>query len=463
MYALIQDTLAACEDIEGSEVEFRVPLPQHVFHNVHAYFKQTKSNSFSEAQISYADATDLRCIDNVWQRKRLVTRVSLPALRQMSLCISVESPACEPTLPYDWNTCMRRRWTYDYDMWKVMFTNSNRGCNVEIEFTGCLSALRQSARAQDDLCGLSTALNDVVACLTFVNCGKSKDWLSDTLPFVRVRKTACRLSSRRCNYLTGLMRKCQPVSMTRDIVVPERPLVSAKCNGVRMVLDCNAQATYGLCRKNKVWFVPCLQAATSMVLDCEYVEHLNQFIVFDIFELNGKQLKEDYSQRLNMLATIALPCILRATIEVKVVYPPCALSNEWLSKQNNADGVIVHSGTSTLSQYSQLYKWKPQHTVDLYVGKDNQLMDGSFTPFMQLATNHGKNLKKGDVWECTFDSDNKSVRPLFRRKDKSTANARHVCREIRKAHQAALTIDDVRCILQQTSERRPSKRAKRNA
>ena len=153
MYALIKDALSACDIIEGTEVEFRVPLPHSVFHNVHAYFKQTKANTFLESRICYADATDLRCVADVWQRKRLVTRVQLPALRHLSLCIAVESPACVPNLPYDWKTCVRRRWTYTYGMWNVVFTSSVRGTNVEIEFMGCLRALQQSAREQDDLCG----------------------------------------------------------------------------------------------------------------------------------------------------------------------------------------------------------------------------------------------------------------------------------------------------------------------
>ena len=123
----------------------------------------------------------------------------------------------------------------------------------------------------------------------------------------------------------------------------------------------------------------------------------------------------------------------------------------------------MHSGTSLLGEYGKLYKWKPEHTVDLYVGNDGVLMDGSFTAFMQVARNHGKQLQKGDVWECTFEPDEKSVRPRLRRNDKSKANARHVCREIRKAHQAALSIDDVRNLLQQMPNERPSKRAKKNA
>ena len=462
MYALIKDTLAAFDMIEGTEVEFRVPLPQHVFHNVHAYFKQTKEGKYSESKICYADATDLRCVDDIWQRKRIVTRMPLRALRHMSLCIAVESPTCAPSVPHDWQNCVRRRWTYQYDQWNVMFTNSKRGANVEIEFMGSLSDLQQSARAQEDLCGLPPALNDVVACLSFVNCGKSVHWYSDTLPFVRVQQSSCRVTRQQCNNLLSLMNKNQPISMTRKIVVPERPLVSAKCDGVRMVLDCNAKNTFGVCRKGKMWFIPCLQAS-SMVLDCEYVQHLNKFIAFDIFELNGKKLTCNYSDRLNILATVTLPNILRASIFVKTVYPPCALSQEWFNKQHDADGVIIHSGSSFLNDYGKMYKWKPEHTVDLYVGKNNVLMDGSFTPFMKTAADHGQHLKKGDVWECTFEPDNESVKPRLRRNDKSKANARHVCREIRKAHQAALSIDEVRELLQTCQNERPCKRAKKNA
>ena len=459
MYSVIADVISACDPIDGTEIEVRMPIPHALFETVRRYYARGRTLQFSTSTIQWADKTDVRCVDGQWQRKRVAQQVRLHALRQMSLCVSVESPVCKPStsMPIPWRTMTRERWTHQVGKWTVMFSSSVRNCNVEVEYGSDLSALQSSARQSGDVHDLQTPLDEIVAMLSFTRYGVASEWSFDHMPFVRVRYRACRLPRERLAYICDLMQKCQPVSLSSKMVVPERPLVSAKCDGVRMVLDLRPEWQYGICRKGCTYSIPCLSNG-SMVLDCEYVPERHEFIVFDVFELNGRAVTSDYSARLQLLAQQQLPVLANASIRIKTVLPPCVLSETWFADQEHADGIIVHEGKGRLGQYNKLYKWKPVHTVDLLVGKDGSLLDGKYMPFMKACDGHGHLLKKGDIWECAFEPDGVSVRPLVRRRDKLRANARHVCREIRDAHKAALSIEDVRVQLTQQKPRRGSKR-----
>lgn len=467
MYDLITDTLAACEPIDGTEVEFRVPVPDYLFDTVRSYYGRGRTVVHSTSTIRYADATDMRCVDGKWQRKRLVTRVPMPALPRLHLCVAIESPVCAPLEQHDWLEATRSRWTYVSGKWDIVFTRSRRCHNVELEYTGELRDLQQCAQANGDLCGLAAPLNDIVAFLAFTRHSSPLDWVVDCMmPFVRLRRHASRLSWRRREHLGKLMRKCQPVSMTANMKVPIRPLVSAKCDGVRMVLDlCHSRGPnqYGVCRKAKVWHIPCLSTST-MVLDCEYVMSRDEFIVLDVYEIDGEPMRVDYSARLLRLASLTLPTLARASIRVKTMCLPSVLSEAWYHEQQHADGIIVHDGTGMLGEYGKLYKWKPRHTVDLYIGDNNVLEDGNYMPFMPLCDDHGKELRKGEVWEFAFEPDGETLRPLMRRMDKWRANARYVCQEIHRAHMDAVTIDQMReRLLTGVPCRRQPKRLKKYA
>jgi len=189
-----------------------------------------------------------------------------------------------------------------------------------------------------------------------------------------------------------------------------------------------------------------------MILDCEYVHATRTFVVFDVFSVRGRMLTEEYRHRLRVLAGLQLPVLAgELNMRPKTVYPLCALTLEWYTglcdAEPHIDGIIVHNGGSVLGAPSTMYKWKPVHTVDLYVGPDGTMMDGKYTEFRPLEPDHGMKLTTGDIWECVFAQDGASVRPVRRRVDKPRANARHVCREILKAHCDNLSVSDARCIL----------------
>ncbi len=181
-----------------------------------------------------------------------------------------------------------------------------------------------------------------------------------------------------------------------------------------------------------------------MVVDCEYVHSHRTFVVFDLFRANNRPMCSDYRQRLRELSALALPVLSGYTVRVKTVYPICALSEKWYEQQCSdelaVDGIIIHDGAGTIDAPLQSFKWKPMHTVDLYVGSNGVLMDGSYTPF--LSVEDGYDLKtKGEIWECSIHGTR--VRPIRQRTDKCRANARHVCYDILRAHRESLSIADV--------------------
>lgn len=472
-YDIIQDTVAACQVMDGTEIEIRVPVAEVCFPVLRQQLHFEDDMVYNESTLCYMDGSDLRCIDGKWQRKRLVTRVPLPAARHMSLCVAVESPVAPPHVSKQWHQIVRKRWTYRLSSaWQLVFTCSKRCSNVEIEYTGDLRQLQSVARAQAcrrerprDVLGLSTVLDPVLACLSFVNYGSPIDWHGGTrvMPFICLRRRACPLPKVYVRQLCAQMQVCQPKSLSRTMVVPERPLVSLKLDGVRMVLHVAQAGVCAICRKGQTWHIPTMHITETMVLDCEFIAASRKFVVFDVYESHGKKLTQDYSSRLFTLQKLRLPKLYGATIEVKVVHPYCVLSDAWYENQcqeHQADGIVVHSGTSLLNGHAYLYKWKPVHTVDLYVGHSGDLCDGSYTPFLPACADHGCVLQKGEIWECAFTDDCKAVRPLCRRTDKYGANARHVCREIRNAHKDALQLMDVRALLQQAPAPKATRKRK---
>jgi len=92
-----------------------------------------------------------------------------------------------------------------------------------------------------------------------------------------------------------------------------------------------------------------------------------------------------------------------------------------------------------------MYKWKPVHTVDLMVDRKRRMVDSSYRVFMPCCAGHGKSLKKGDIWECAIEDEH--VRPLCRRRDKTRANAPHVCNEIASAHSCAWTLSGLQEVI----------------
>lgn len=469
MLDVARDALCGCPRAEGVEIEFRFPLLPLLFDTIHRQWAAYKGVAVPEPSVSrvmYSDADDLRCVNGDWQRKRTLVYRRLPTAVRSALVVSIESPAAPPQQE-GYSTMTRIRWSYVTDPWRVDFTKSSRACNVEVEFIGSVESLVYHAKNGGDMFGLWSLLNAMVARLS-VNRVCRLDHCAPctrSMPFIRIEMTCPLLHPAARERLVCIMQRNQPISMTANAAVLECPLVSLKYDGVRVavrVMQHNGTwVAIGVCRRGLPWWIPCLTARCDMVLDCEYMHSTQTFVVFDALYVGGRQLRGSYNQRLIELASLPLPVLSGYTVVVKTVYPLCVLTPAWYDErkqddEREVDGLILHDGMATLDRASSMYKWKPEHTVDLWSGRDNLLMDGKYMPF--LTPEPGSGIRaKGEVWECSIVGNH--VRPLRVRTDKQRPNAAHVCRDILRAHREKLTIDDVVRIL--SAKREPVRKSKR--
>ena len=457
MYDISRDLIGTCPTSEGVEVEFRFPIYPSLFDTVHEQFVGTgEAAAPIRSTVMYSETCDQRCVDGLWQRKRAVARRRISCGIRCNLVVSVESPTAPPAPPAlsGFITSERCRWSYVRGSWRVDFTRSDRVCNVEIEYSGPIAALIDSARGKSDMCGLPVVMDSMLARLSFSYVGTARDCLPRTrdMPFVRMDLSRCLVGQDERRALVLVMQRNQPVSITTKALPFKCPLVSLKYDGVRVAVSImryrDTWVAVGVCRRGQPWWVPCLTARCEMTLDCEYIHSARTFVIFDLLAVNRTPLRANYRQRLSDLAQLSLPVLAGLTMSVKTIYPFCALTPTWYSDRSEdelrVDGIILHEGASTLDRPSQMFKWKPEHTVDLYVGNHGILMDGSFTPF--LKSEPGSTAKcKGEIWECIIVGD--CARPQRLRTDKNRANARHVCRDILRAHRESLNLADVIRIL----------------
>tara|TARA_Y100000356_G_C11239978_1_gene280248 strand:+ start:25 stop:672 length:648 start_codon:yes stop_codon:yes gene_type:complete len=210
------------------------------------------------------------------------------------------------------------------------------------------------------------------------------------------------------------------------------------------------------------WLVPCIEGYEELTMDCEYMHSTRTFVVFDLFTQRGRTLKGSYRDRLRLLASAQLPKLAcQHNVHAKTFYPLSVVNDKWYEEQrlkHNIDGLVVHDGCTLLGDIGRLYKWKPNHTVDLYVNNNGELIDGTFRPFLTVCNNHDKELRYKDVWECIFVENGTKVRPVRRRTDKLRGNAGLVCREIQEAYIDNLQLADLVTKMSQPPNVRKSKR-----
>lgn len=457
LHDVVCDALQSSDIPRNAEVEFRVPVEPHVVNTLRLLmFGKTADCVYKRSTFQYHDSTDVRCVDGVWQRKRNLMHMRLPGALRAYLVVSVESAALPPALQF--TTARRERWTYTRGPWNVDFTCGTRNSNVELEYTGNIDALSSSYKSMQSL------LNQLLSCAAYRVFGSCSSKYTANLPFVCMNTMKCPVSYRQRKALVAIMQACQPVSLRAKCPALRCPLLSLKYDGVRLALCIEHHASgwcaVGVCRRALPWHVPCLHATTEMVLDCEYVENTRTFIVFDLLSLRNQKPRADYRGRLREIANLQLPELSCGfSVQPKTIYPMCALTNSWYaSESGECDGVIIHDGVATLGAPCTMYKWKPKHTIDLYVGPSGEMMDGSYTHFLPQSASHGMSLKQGQVWECAFTDAGTRVCPIQLRHDKDRANARHVCREILQAYKDDLDANDVRVQMLQNTVVRTSKR-----
>ena len=431
-----------------AEVELRFSLPPHLVDVARVLLIQNGDYDFSEACVLYTDNGDIRCVNGEWQRKRAVASVRMPCVVRCTLSISVESPAMPADKHY--KTIYRRRWSKRVGQYMLDLTESTRNCNLEVEYCGELSKIGDSIDALD------TLLRDVVPFMVTCTGHRGARCLGGTgaLPFVRIPAKFGDVGAVERERALVLMQQNQPISLRKACPAISTPLVSLKYDGTRVALFVmrhrNQWIASAVCRRGEVWSVPCSSACEEAILDCEYMARTREFVAFDMYQLRGRPVTGDYRARLHLLAAYGMPQLACGlTMRVKSVYPLATLTPEWYScsasdSSTPVDGIIVHDGTSVLGRPATMYKWKPVHTVDLLVGECGDLVDRKFDRFLYACPNHGKVLVPGQLWECSFTSDGNFVVPMFARTDKTRANPRVVCNDVRQAHSDAIGIDDMK-------------------
>ena len=451
-------------------------MPAQYFDSIHACYAHGKTSTVSESQLRYADLTDLRCVNGKWQRKRKVASVRAAAPVPCRLCISVESPAAPTKLHVAWINCTKRRWSYLYGDWRVDFTRSARSCNIEIEYVNSVTELTALvASGPDSMPQLELVMHDLAPFCAILMFGRRREEpMHDTpgIPFPCFCSWRQPLPPEARAYYRRIMQQMQPVSLYHALPADMDPLVSLKYDGTRIVLcvmrhqASGLPLVCGLARKTKTHCIPCAGVEQEMVLDCEFMEAERRFVVFDVYEVDQQPLKyKPYVWRLNMLQRLHLPTLLGGyTICVKTFYPAAAITKKWYNEQDHSriDGLVIHNKNDVLGNKAVLFKWKPQHTVDLVVNSRGDLVDSDHgKPFMRLAPGPGCLLQHGQVWECTLDDTNTWVTPVRQRHDKAWANPRHVLADIKRAHTAHYTIEVVgRMLKKQLRDRLAHKHTK---
>ena len=444
----LQDVLSRLQRTDGTEFELRFTVPRRHFHALRKLFAIERESTYSESTVCFADCNDIRCVDSVWQRKRLVRYQSLPCVVPCRACISVESPCDGPPPGIQYVNTLRQRWSFAFDKWRVDWTKSECRTNVEIEYTPPIDTICDSHSMQ----ALDEPLQAVLCQLSYLSrvrlaTQQTIPSLCDYVPFVPHVEKGFPVSRALCKQYTQWMSAAQPTSLLSASTDLSEHLVSIKYDGVRMVMtvlkfDHEQPVACGLCRRGRLWHLPCTSAPRAMVLDCEVMSNARHIVVFDVFAYDGQHCQGTYAERLAVLESLPLPRLHGFTVTRKTFFPPSAVSDAWYARNaDGGDGLIYHDRTQRLGIRSLLYKWKPVHTVDLAYHRDRGFVAREGRRFLPSAGVCDTRVKPGDIWECRIDNDH--IIPMSRRRDKLTANALHVCHDIWNAHRAQLSLEQL--------------------
>ena len=231
IYDVIRDEVARCDYPDDAELEFRIPIACRLLDSVRKLYAGCRPCVHTVDTVLYNDGTDIRCVGGAWQRKRAVCRVPMPCGVRCNLVISVESPA-RPLSGVPYKSMRRERWSYATDVWRVDFTRSTRGSNIEVEYIGPLAALPVS------LCGLEAVLDSVLAHMAFAVVGAMRSAAPATadMPYVRIDPATRMIPYEERERYVQLMQYSQPISLQASSRALDCPLVSVKYDGVRVAL-----------------------------------------------------------------------------------------------------------------------------------------------------------------------------------------------------------------------------------
>lgn len=448
MHKHVCDILRGLPTTPPVELEFRFRLPVAHFGIARAHWEAASgpANEHRRDEVLYSNHSDLRRVGDQWQQKRVVdfARLGIAGSLRTKLCVSVESIAAPP--PDEdlctWSVRRRERWSYQVGKWTVDWTLTDESGEVELEFGGDVSRLTED----EELCDLRTPMTRCVACIAFLidatlnNCSATP---GDA--YVRAIRHGATVGLEIHQYAKDVMRKMQPVSLA---ALPTRKALktalSLKYDGVRAVLVFNRVQGVPVCwmfdRRGRGWSIPCtFMPSGCMVLDGELMKD-GRFVAFDIIDRPGTVLRTmPFVQRIEILKSICMPTCIPFKLSVKTFYSPRqAAEIVKASDAPDVDGVIVHDLSKGILDGPCMWKWKLEHTVDLRVVNNTlQARDNTFSVKVR-----GAMPPEGQLWEFKF-VDKNEVEATRLRTDKEHPNAHKVCVEIQRAHEAALSVQDV--------------------
>jgi hypothetical protein len=268
----------------------------------------------------------------------------------------------------------------------------------------------------------------------------------------------------------------QPVSLDTDALNAvcnhsDEYLVSLKADGERYILilstlNCNANSSTSVnvavmvSRERECYEVPIVAQAkffAGTILDGELVREADglRFLVFDAVQFAGEMLhKHSLEDRMalvyahvdvyglgidteSLAAQGKIMAIENLEIAPKRWWPPSQLASMWSTRSDDVDGIIfaprhgIVAGTD-----ARMFKWKSQHTVDVIVDRDHNVLVGSageVVPWqgVRLKVEYNALLQavagQGTVLECELahstTDDTWTLLPIRERGDKSIPNA----------------------------------------
>ena len=429
------------------EIELRIPLQLDAFDITRTWFDAGHNAESSMCTIKYCNDHPVRCIDGAWQSKHAVdkTRVHVIGKLYANLVVSLEVDAPEPDehdmqrLP--WMTRTRTRWVYPMGNWTVEWTKTEEYCNVELEWNGD----NPTNLARDpELDNLSDCLRRLMPCIGYLNYYNEHLTIDSTGVYVKpcfVLGMKSKEGIERCSLSQ------QPVSLQRvHFGAIKNYMASVKYDGLRVVACFVDVDGFTICvflgkfgKRTRCMYAPCRGYMQPCVLDGELMSN-GQFIAFDIIEKNGVLLTHmDFRERIETLRNMEMPAVMGHAVIVKQFWPSAEI-HEVLAhmKKETSDGIVFHCPSGRLMNSNTMYKWKPNHTVDLKIGADWRLRTRKMS-VQSLAPEYQSGCNPGEIWEFSFQRDRIQLRPVRIRNDKTMPNGEITYRDVRTAHRENIT------------------------
>ena len=432
----LRDVLSRLQRTDGTEFELRFTVPRRHFHALRKLFAIERESTYSESTVCFADCNDIRCVDSVWQRKR--GAVSERVRRAVSCLHQRRKPVRWPSAGRTVRQHAAAALELCVRQVARRLDKSECRTNVEIEYTPPIDTICDSHSMQ----ALDEPLQAVLCQLSYLSrvqlaTQQTIPSLCDYVPFVPHVAKGFPVSRALCKQYTQWMSAAQPTSLLSATTDLSEHLVSVKYDGVRMVLtvlkfDGEQPVVCGLCRRGRLWHLPCTHAPRAMVLDCEIMSNARKIVVFDVFAYDGQHCKGTYAERL-----CSSPPLPRTWLhgDAQDVLSPFGRERRVVRAQlGRRRWPCLPRSHATPGHAQPAVQMEARAHRGLGVPSRPRLCRARRPPLL-VERGRPRRVKPGDI-KCRFEDDH--IVPMSRRRDKLTANAACVPRHLERAPRAAV-------------------------